>query len=119
MAMSPRVRSREIIKKICLLGDASSGKTQLIKRYVYSMFDDKYIATVGTKVTKKSMDFDRAAAGKKLERPHHAPGLGHPRPKAIRAPRNLQNRASDWRAGTRPLTRIISLGQRHAGPHNL
>lgn len=64
-AVASRIHSREIIKKICVLGDASSGKTQLLKRYVYSMFDDKYITTIGTKVTKKSMDFDREAAGEK------------------------------------------------------
>lgn len=59
--------SREIIKKICLLGDAAVGKTSLIKRYVYSMFDDKYITTIGTKVTKKSLPFDKTADGSKLE----------------------------------------------------
>src|SRR5438132_3848184 len=32
------------------------GKTSLIKRFVQDQFDDRYIATVGTKVTKKSLD---------------------------------------------------------------
>ena len=49
--------SKELIKKICLLGDAAVGKTSLIRRYVYSSFDDKYITTIGTKVTKKSLVF--------------------------------------------------------------
>jgi small GTP-binding protein len=48
---------KELIKKICLLGDAAVGKTSLIRRYVYSSFDDKYITTIGTKVTKKSLVF--------------------------------------------------------------
>lgn len=41
--------------KICLIGDLGVGKTSLIRRYVLDQFDDKYIATIGTKVTKKEM----------------------------------------------------------------
>ncbi|UCF08377.1 MAG: GTP-binding protein [Thermoplasmata archaeon] len=44
-----------IVKKICLLGDAAVGKTSLIKKYVHDMFDDAYIATIGTKVTRKEL----------------------------------------------------------------
>ena len=44
-----------IQKKICLLGAFSVGKTSLIKRYVNSMFDDKYLTTVGVKVDKREM----------------------------------------------------------------
>jgi small GTP-binding protein len=39
--------------KICLVGDAGVGKTSLIRRYVLDMFDDNYITTLGTKVSKK------------------------------------------------------------------
>lgn len=46
---------KEVIKKICLLGDGAVGKTSLIRRYVYDFFDDKYIKTIGTKVTKKTL----------------------------------------------------------------
>ena len=59
--------SREIIKKICLLGDAAVGKTSLIKRYVYSMFDDKYITTIGTKVTKKTISYSKTHGGQAAE----------------------------------------------------
>ncbi len=41
-----------IKKKICLLGDPAVGKTSLIRRFVTDSFDDKYLATIGTKVTK-------------------------------------------------------------------
>lgn len=44
---------RNLIKKICLLGDGAVGKTSLIRKYVYDAFDDKYLATIGAKVTKK------------------------------------------------------------------
>lgn len=46
-----------IIKKVCLLGDPAVGKTSLIRKYVYDVFDDSYIPTIGTKVTKKSLEF--------------------------------------------------------------
>ena len=42
--------------KICLIGDVGVGKTSLIRRYVLDVYDDKYIATIGTKVTKKEME---------------------------------------------------------------
>jgi len=46
-----------VIKKVCLLGDPAVGKTSLIRKYVYDVFDDSYIPTIGTKVTKKSLEF--------------------------------------------------------------
>lgn len=49
-----------IQKKICLLGAYAVGKTSLIRRYVQSVFDEKYISTIGVKVDKKSLTiFDR------------------------------------------------------------
>lgn len=42
--------------KVCFIGDAGVGKTSLIKRYVLDVFDDRYIATIGTKVTKKVVE---------------------------------------------------------------
>jgi small GTP-binding protein len=47
--------------KVCFIGDAGVGKTSLIKRYVLDVFDDRYIATIGTKVTKKIVDVDGQA----------------------------------------------------------
>ncbi len=46
---------KRITKKIVLLGDPAVGKTSLIRRFVYDIFDDKYITTLGMKVTKKQM----------------------------------------------------------------
>ena len=42
-------------KNIVLLGDAAVGKTSLIRRYVIDSYDDKYITTIGKKVTKKEI----------------------------------------------------------------
>lgn len=44
---------REIKVKICLLGNPAVGKTSLIRKYVYDVYSDKYIGTLGTKVSKK------------------------------------------------------------------
>ena len=47
---------KEVIKKnIILLGDGAVGKTSLNRRFVLEEFSDKYITTIGTKVTKKEI----------------------------------------------------------------
>jgi len=47
-------------KKICLIGDFSVGKTSLIKQYVFSQFDEKYLTTIGVHITKKEVSLDDA-----------------------------------------------------------
>ena len=47
--------AKEIIKKICVIGEAAVGKTSLIRRFVYDRFDDRYISTLGTKTTAKEL----------------------------------------------------------------
>jgi small GTP-binding protein len=42
--------------KVCLVGEAAVGKTSLIRRFVLDDFDDKYIQTLGTKVSKKELN---------------------------------------------------------------
>ncbi len=44
-----------IKKKICLLGLFSVGKTSLVRRFVYDVFDDLYLSTLGVKVMQKHM----------------------------------------------------------------
>jgi small GTP-binding protein len=53
--------------KICLVGDVGVGKTSLIRRYVLDVFDDKYIATIGTKVTKKEIEVKNPQTGAPLK----------------------------------------------------
>ncbi len=48
----------KVMRKICLLGDGAVGKTSLIRRYVFDMFNDEYIMTIGTKVSKKNMKLE-------------------------------------------------------------
>ena len=42
-------------KKIALLGAPGVGKTSLVRRFVASLFDDKYLTTIGVKVDKKAV----------------------------------------------------------------
>jgi GTPase SAR1 family protein len=42
-------------KKICVLGAFAGGKTSLVRRYVYSLFSEKYHITIGVKVDKKQV----------------------------------------------------------------
>lgn len=44
-----------ISKKVCLLGDFAVGKTSLVRRFVYDRFDDKYLSTIGVKVSSKTV----------------------------------------------------------------
>lgn len=42
-----------IQKKICLLGEFAVGKTSLVRRFVEGRFDDKYLGTIGVKISRK------------------------------------------------------------------
>ncbi|NJK60499.1 MAG: GTP-binding protein [Oscillatoriales cyanobacterium SM2_1_8] len=47
-----------IAKKVCLLGDFGVGKTSLVRRYVEGRFDDRYLSTVGVKISRKEVHRD-------------------------------------------------------------
>ncbi len=47
--------TKHLKSKVCLVGEKAVGKTSLIRRYVLNMFDDHYITTIGTKVSKKEV----------------------------------------------------------------
>ena len=44
-----------IQKKVCMLGTFAVGKTSLVRRFIESIYSDKYHTTVGVKVDKKVM----------------------------------------------------------------
>ena len=50
--MSEEIRMKT---KICLVGEGAVGKTCLIRRFIHDDFDDKYISTLGAKVSKKEV----------------------------------------------------------------
>ncbi len=49
---------KEYKMKICLVGEPAVGKTSLIRRFVMDKFDDKYLTTIGTKVSKKEVKLE-------------------------------------------------------------
>ena len=52
------MEQRSIKRKVCLLGNPAVGKTSLIRKYIFDSFSDKYISTVGTKVSKKDIEIE-------------------------------------------------------------
>ncbi len=52
--MEPNLQG-EVKLKVCLIGDGGVGKTSLIRRFVFSEFDERYLYTLGTNVSKKEV----------------------------------------------------------------
>jgi len=46
---------RMVKKKVCLLGQFGVGKTSLIEKFVFNVFSEKYLSTIGVKVDKKEV----------------------------------------------------------------
>jgi small GTP-binding protein len=42
-------------KKVCMVGQFGVGKTSLVRRFVDSIFDDRYLSTVGVKIDRKDV----------------------------------------------------------------
>ena len=42
-------------KKICMLGDFAIGKTSLVRRFIYNLFDDRYMTTIGVNISRKEI----------------------------------------------------------------
>ncbi|MFX1380300.1 MAG: GTP-binding protein [Promethearchaeota archaeon] len=49
--------SSEYVYKLSLLGDGGVGKTSMVQRYVYGIFNKDYKATIGTYISKKECEF--------------------------------------------------------------
>lgn len=43
-------------KKICLLGEFAVGKTSLVRRFVEGRFDDRYLSTIGVKISRRVIE---------------------------------------------------------------
>lgn len=55
----------KISKKICLIGDFSVGKTSLIRRFIEGVFSEKYLTTIGTKISRKPINLE--SLGKEVD----------------------------------------------------
>ncbi|MCB1095884.1 MAG: GTP-binding protein [Verrucomicrobiae bacterium] len=47
--------SKQIKKKICLIGSFGVGKTSLVSKYVKGIFSEKYLSTVGVMISQKAI----------------------------------------------------------------
>lgn len=45
-------------KKIVMLGNSAVGKTSLVRRFVKSIFDEKYLTTVGVKIDRRVVELE-------------------------------------------------------------
>jgi len=52
--------------KVCLVGDKAVGKSSLIRRYVLDQFDDEYLKTMGSKVSKKTLVLEHPRDGREI-----------------------------------------------------
>ncbi len=52
------VSEYQMKSKVCLVGEAAVGKTSLISRFVKDEFDDRYVTTLGAKVSKKEIQVE-------------------------------------------------------------
>ncbi len=59
--------TKRVKKKIVLLGDSAVGKTSLIRRFVLSTFDEKYVSTIGARVSKKEVEVPTVAYRVKMD----------------------------------------------------
>lgn len=48
-------KPRILSKKICMLGTFGVGKTSLVRRFVYSVFEEKYLSTLGVQISQKQL----------------------------------------------------------------
>lgn len=62
MPEAPRIKT-----KVCLVGDAAVGKTSMIRRFVQDEFEDRYITTLGAKVSKREIAFDLPDRGQRIQ----------------------------------------------------
>lgn len=49
------MQNATFLKKVCLLGDFGVGKTSLAQRFVYSIFEEKYLSTIGVTISQKNV----------------------------------------------------------------
>jgi len=60
-------RLRSFNKRICICGDAAVGKTSLTRRFVTGKYENKYITTLGTVITKTTMEFPEKNISMKMQ----------------------------------------------------
>ena len=49
-------------KKICMLGSFGVGKTSLVRSFVYNIFEEKYLSTIGVHISHKAITIPSSTA---------------------------------------------------------
>lgn len=49
------INMKQTLRKVCMLGDFSVGKTSLVRRFVEDRFDDQYKSTIGVKISRRTI----------------------------------------------------------------
>ncbi len=60
-------RTERLKSKVCLVGEAAVGKTSMVRRFVLDEFDDRYVTTLGAKVSKKEVAVEIPEQGLRLQ----------------------------------------------------
>ena len=58
---------RHLKSKVCLVGEKAVGKTSLVRRFVMNMFDEQYVTTIGTRVSKKEVHVSMPDAARSVQ----------------------------------------------------
>lgn len=59
--------AKVVSQKICLIGDFGVGKTSLIRQFVDRQFSDKYLSTVGVKISRKLVSINKLSDNTPVE----------------------------------------------------
>ena len=89
-----------IQKKICLVGVYATGKTSLVRQFVYSKFTDKYHSTVGVKIDRKEVTVPDGMVNLVLWDLEGRDGHGDVRPSYLRGASGIIYVADGTRPGT-------------------
>lgn len=54
-ARTARSKQGRISRKICLVGGTAVGKTSLVRRFVHTIFSERYLSTVGVMISRKDV----------------------------------------------------------------
>ena len=96
-----------IQKKVCMVGAFAVGKTSLVRRYVESIFSERYQTTVGVKIDKKQLEIDGQALTMVLWDLAGEDGLAQLRPSHLRGASGIILVADGCRAGTLEVARKL------------
>jgi small GTP-binding protein len=61
------MKTRPVVKKICILGDPAVGKSSLVGRFVLEQFGEEYVSTIGARVCEKDLSVGGAGAAASVQ----------------------------------------------------